>query len=151
MYLSGRIYRFKDITYGYVPLISPDGKQLVVKSTEGRMAVYSLESLTLIKKYRFSKVDCGQDDNFCFSPDSSELYNIERHVDSLKTALSIYDTRDFSLKKRILHEDFSTVLCEIEYDSSTDAYYILGFKRDKSCGVASDFFIGKLGDDGFEE
>ena len=31
--------KFKDIIYGYTPMISPDGTLFVVKSTEGRLAV----------------------------------------------------------------------------------------------------------------
>ena len=56
--------KFKDIIYGYTPMISPDGKIFVVKSSDGRIAVYSLESFALIKKIRYTKF--GDDDGFCF-------------------------------------------------------------------------------------
>jgi len=90
-----KLAKFKDLIYAYHAAISPNGDIFVVKTTDGRLGVYSLERLKLIKKFRFSKVDGAQDDNFCFSPDGKEFYNIERHVDSLKTALSIYETDNF--------------------------------------------------------
>ncbi len=138
------IARFKDLRYAYSPIISPDGKIFVVKSTEGRLAVYSLESYTLIKKFRFSKVNGSQDDNFCFSPDGSEFYNIERHIDSCKTALSIYDTSDFSLKKRVLCDDYNLVLKAIEYNAEENRIFLLGYMREPESGVAYKFFVGEL-------
>ena len=140
------IKKFKDLPYAYTAAISPQGDIFVVKTTEGRLAVYSLNPPALIKKFRFSKVDGSQDDNFCFSPDGTEFYNIERHIDSCKTALSIYDTKDFSLKKRILNNDFSIVLSSIEYCSTTNEIYLLGFYRDDN-GVAFKYFVGKLEED----
>lgn len=138
------IAKFKDLTYAYAPLISPDGKIFVVKSTTGRLAVYSLETYSLIKKFRFSNVDGAQDDNFCFSPDGRELYNIERQTDELKTALSIYDTSDFSLKKRILCDDYNVVLSAVEYSAEENRIFLLGFIRDEKSGVACKYFVGEL-------
>ena len=121
--------KFKDITYGYTPMISPDGTLFVVKSTEGRLAVYSLETLSLIKKFRFSKVDGAQDDGFCFSPDGKMFFNVERQKDDLHSAISVYDTTDFSLANQVLlGEDM--MLDHIEFDKATNKYYILGFMRD---------------------
>ena len=53
--------KFKDLNYAYATVISPRGDIFVVKTTDGRMAVYSFEPLKLIKKFRFSKIDGGQD------------------------------------------------------------------------------------------
>ena len=135
--------RFKDLTYAYTAAISPKNDLFVVKSTAGRLAVYSFDPPALIKKFRFSKVDGGQDDNFCFSADGSELHNIERQTDVLKTALSIYDTKDFSLKRRIFDSDRSIVLTGIENEKETDGFYLLGYLRGKF-GVAENCFVGKL-------
>ena len=74
---GNELAKFKDIIYAYTPMISPDGTLFVVKSTEGRLAVYSLETFSLIKKFRFSKVDGAQDDGFCFSPNGKFFINIE--------------------------------------------------------------------------
>ncbi len=134
---------FKDLTYAYNAKISPAGDIFVVRSTTGRIAVYSLEKLTLIKKFRFSKVDYSQDDNFCFSKDGKELYNIERHTNSCKSALSVYDTKDFSLKKRLFLEEYNLNPSIIEYDTDTDTFLILCAVRGKS-GSFNEFFIAKL-------
>ena len=45
--------KFKDINYAYSSLISPDGDILTIKSTDGKLAIYSLETMSLIKKFRF--------------------------------------------------------------------------------------------------
>ena len=142
--------KFKDLTYAYTAAFSPKGDIFVVKTTEGRLAVYSLETLCLIKKFRFSKVDGSQDDNFCFSSDGENFYNIERHMDSCKTALSIYRTKDFSLEKRLFETDNNPVLGTIEYDDMTDTFYILGFFRNQ-IGCASKYFVAKLCDDALKD
>lgn len=119
--------RFKDLIYAYLPVISPRGDHFVVKATDGRMAVYSLETLSLVKKFRYSKVDGAQDDGYCFSPDGSELWNAEKQFDSTRTALSIYDTADYSLKRRILDQDPDLVVQMIQFEGEVP--YILYFRR----------------------
>lgn len=136
--------KFKDIIYAYDPLISPDGKIFIVKSAEGRLAVYSLESFSLVKKFRFSKVDCGQDDGFCFSPDGRYFINVERHGDCLHSAVSVYDTTDFSLVHR-LHGGDGMMFSEIEYDRATDSYYVLGAVRGEDM-ICTRGFVAKYED-----
>ncbi len=136
------IGKFKDIIYAYAPIISPDGKIFVVKSTVGRLAVYSLETFSLIKKFRFSKVDGAQDDGFCFSPDGRFFINIERHQDSLHSAISIYNTSDFSLVNQLLIGEDMVLNC-IEYDKTTSSYYVLGFVRGYD-RVIDHGFVGKF-------
>ena len=126
---NNEIAKFKDIIYAYAPILSPDGKIFVVKSTAGMLAVYSLETFSLIKKFRFSKVNGAQDDGFCFSDDGKQFVNIERHKDSLHYAISIYHTSDFSLVKQVSFDDY-TALDHIEFDENTNTYFVLGFMRD---------------------
>lgn len=141
---GNELKRFRDITYAYTPVISPDGNLFVVKTTDGRLAVYSLETLSLIKKFRFSKVDGAQDDGFCFSPDGKRFINIERQKDSLHSAISVYDTKDFSLIRQVfLGED--KMICHIEYDESTNNYYVLGFIRGKE-GISRHGFVAEFKD-----
>ena len=144
------IAKFKDLPYAYDSAISPNGDIFVIKSTVGRLAVYSFSPPALIKKFRYSKVDGSQDDNFCFSPDGKEFYNIERQISPAKTALSIYDTSDFSLKKRILDKDFSRVLTAIEYDNETKTFFLMGFLRG-SAGSVCNYFVGKLNGDELDD
>lgn len=135
--------KFKDLKYAYNAAISPDGKLLVVKSTEGRIAVYSLESLSLIKKFRFSKVDGAQDDGYCFTNDSKWFINIERHKDSLHNAISWYSTEQFE-RKHFLELDDNTMISEIE-QSSNGTLYVLGFFRDK---IKNHPFVGIINKEG---
>ncbi len=130
--------KFKDITYGYAPMISPDGTLFIVKSTEGRLAIYSLKTFSLIKKFRFSKVDGAQDDGFCFSPDGKLFFNIERQKDDLHSAISVYDTTDFSLVNQVLLSE-DMMLDHIEFDKATNSYYVLGFIRDANRVIAHGF------------
>lgn len=141
--------KFKDLKFACESAISPKGDIFVVKSTNGWLAVYSLEKLCLIKKFRFSKVDCSQDDNFCFSPDGELFYNIERHNASTQSALSIYRTSDFSLVKRVFSDEPDTFLNCIEYDGETNNYYILGFFRNGK--KLNSYFVSKLYDDALKD
>lgn len=144
------IAKFKDLIYAYHCGISPNGDIFVIKTTEGRLAVYSFSPPVLIRKFRYSKVDGSQDDNFCFSPDGKEFYNIELQIDSCKTALSIYDTSNFSLKKRILDKDYSRVLTAIECDVKTKTIFLLFFLRNED-GVASKYYVSKLNGDELDD
>ena len=143
--------KFKDLIYAYKAAISPRGDIFVVKSTDGRLAVYSLEARSLIKKFRFSKVNGAQDDNFCFSPDGERFYNIERHNTSCETAISIYRTGDFSLEMRLFPDDPNTVFSAIECDDVTNSYYILGFIRPSSENPEPKHYAAKLGDEGLKD
>lgn len=144
---GNEIIRFKDLIYAYMGCVSNNQDLLVIKSTEGKIAVYSLEKLKLIKKFCFSKVDGVQDDNFIFTKDDKYFLNIESHNSSNETMLSIYDTSDFSLKKQLFGENDNLVLTTIEYDKESNDYFIMGFLRDLQTGVAKRFFIAKLIDD----
>jgi WD40 repeat protein len=137
---GNEIGKFKDIIYAYDPMFSPNGKIFIVKSAEGRLAVYSLESFSLVKKFRFSKVDCSQDDGFCFSPDGRYFINLERQVDDLHSAISVYNTEDFSRVSQLLLDE-NMMVSHIELVNGE--YYVLGFMRGTN-GVLSDCFVGKF-------
>ena len=141
---GNEIAKFKDIIYAYSPILSPDNKLLVVKSTAGMLAVYSLETFSLIHKFRFSNVDGAQDDGCCFSSDGKWFLNIERQKDDLHFAISIYRTLDFSLVKQIsVNKD--TALNHIEFDDINNICYVLGFSRN-SDGVFEYGFVAVLKD-----
>lgn len=140
---SNECAKFKDLRYAYYSAISPNGKLFVVKSTEGRMAVYSLESLSLIKKFRFSKVDGAQDDGYCFTNDSKWFINLERHKDDLHTAISWYDTENFE-RTHFLQLDDNTMIQEIE-QSADGIIYALGFYRGKT---GNEPFVGIINESG---
>lgn len=141
---GSEIAKFRELTYAYDCAISPKGDVFAVKTTEGRLAVYSLSEAKLLKKFRFSEVEESQDDNFCFSADGEELYNIERHVDSCKTALCVYETKDYTLKKKLFSDDFGKVLTCVEYDAPTETVFLTGYFRKKRSGVAFNHFVARL-------
>lgn len=136
--------KFKDLTYAYGAEISPDSKLVAVKTTDGRLAVYSLEEMKLLKKFRFSKFDAAQDGGFCFSADSKYFINSENHGDGFERCLSVYETADFTLVKRLFYGR-DMYISQIEYDEKFDSYFVLGisykkFRRNK-------YFAAELKDD----
>lgn len=144
---GNELARFKkDIIYAYTPMFCPEQNLFVVKSKDGRFAVYSLDTMQLIKKFRFSKIDAAQDDGFCFSFDGKYLYNIERHIDDSNSCLSIYETSNFNRIKQLFLSDCSVSLQHIEYDATRDGFFVLGFMRGKS-GVCNYGFVAMLEND----
>lgn len=137
---GAELAKFKDLPYAYMSAISPNGDIFVVKTTEGRLAVYSLETLSLIKKFRYSKVNCAQDDGFCFSSDGRYLVNLERQGDDLHSAVSVYETKDFSRVSQLLLDE-NMMVSHIEL--ADGEYYILGFMRGADFVITSGF-VGKF-------
>ena len=101
-----------------------------------------METLSLIKKFRFSKVDGAQDDGYCFTNDSKCFINIERHIDDLHSAVSRYNTETFE-REFFLQLDDSTKLFEIE-QASDGTLYVLGLMKDTSV-------VGVLNSEGIEK
>ena len=128
--------KFKDLIYAYYAVISPCGDILVVKSTDGRLAVYSLEGLSLVKKFRFSKVNYAQDDGFCFSADGKYFINIERQIDELHSVISVYDTSDFGVISQISLGDSGMFQAIEQVDGE---FYVLGFWRDTNLIITQNF------------
>ena len=137
--------RFKDIKYGYKPLFCPHSNKVVVKSTAGMFAIYCLDTMKLIKKFRYSKVDAGQDQGFCFSPDGKYLYNIEKAIDENSTRLSIYKTADFNCIKQLFEDNELLELSAMECDTS--GIYLLGYFRDEEYHVKETCFVAQLDND----
>lgn len=119
---------FKDLPYAHNAIISPDGKIFVVKSKDKWLAVYSLESMSLQKKFCCSEVDGEQDYGFCFSVDGTRFFNVERHGGDCQTFVSVYDTSDFALLHRI--GESNIMIEHIEYDQDAQTCYVLGYERD---------------------
>lgn len=138
---------FKDLTYAYNAVISPLGDIFVVKTTDGRMAVYSFEPLKLIKKFRFSKIDGGQDDNMVFSPNGKYLYSIESHATNSKNLLAKYNTSDFSLTSQLFADKERFRLSSIEYNETNDCYYVLGILYSPETKMANKWFVSRLVND----
>lgn len=133
--------KFKDITYAYRGAFIPRSNIFVLRSTEGRMAVYDCDERRLLFKFRFSDVGYSQDDGFCFSPDGKYFLNIERIGSSTRTRLSIYETQTFSPVRRLFENDVQLVLSNIEYNPNNYEYSVLFFMRGID-GVYSQGYVG---------
>lgn len=145
---DNELARFKkDILYGYLPMFRPNSNILVVKSTEGRLAIYNLDTLSLIKKVRTvpTAVAFAQDENICFSKDGKLFYNIEMHIECC-TRLTIYNAETFEPIKRLFEDDEKQMLMHIECDKENGNIYILGFMRDDN-GVFYQPFVAQLEND----
>lgn len=143
---GNELARFKkDILYGYRPMFQPNSNVVVVKSTEGRMAVYNLDTLSLVKKFRFTPVDGCQDQSMCFSKNGKIFYNIEEHIEC-RTRLTIYDTQNFEPIKKLFEDDEKQMLIHIEYDEENENIYVLGYMRDDN-GIFHQPFVAQFEND----
>ena len=131
--------KFKDLPYANKSAFSPLGNIFVIKTTEGRLAVYSLDTISLIKKFRYSKVNGAQDDGFCFSSDGRHFINLERQGDDLHSAVSVYNTEDFSRVSQLLLDE-NMMVSHIEL--ANGEYYVFGFMRGID-RVITTGFVGK--------
>lgn len=135
----------KDILYGYLPIFKPNSNILVVKSTIGRIAIYNLDNLCLLKKFRFTSVDGGQDESMCFSKDGKVFYNIEKRV-GLETCIAIYNTDNFEQIKVLFENNQKQSLQHIECDKENGNIYLLGYMRDDN-GIFHQPFVAQLEND----
>ena len=145
---DNELARFKkDILYGYLPLFKPDSNILVVKSTMDKIAVYDLDTLTLIRKFRFVPVanEGAQDENMCFSKDGKLFYNIEKR-DGLQTCIAIYNTENFKQIKILFQNNEKQSLQNIECDKENGKIYLLGFMRNDE-GIFHQPFVAQLEND----
>lgn len=143
---GNELARFKkDVLYGYTPMFRPNSNIVIVKANEGRMAIYDLNTLKLIKKFRFTPPVSCQDDNMCFSNDGKLFYNIESHI-GCRTRLTIYDTKNFEPIKRLFENDEKQMLIHVECDKENDNIYILGYMRDDN-GIFHQPFVAQFEND----
>lgn len=142
---GNELARFKkDILYGYTPIFCPRSNTVVVKSTAGQIAVYNLDDLNLVKKFRVVK-DATQDYGMCFSKDGKLFYNIETHI-SCRTRLTIYDTQNFEPIKKVFEDDEKQMLIHIECDEENENIYVLGYMRDDN-GIFHQPFVAQFEND----
>lgn len=125
---ENEIARFKNIPYAYTAAFMPGRNIISVKSTEGFLAFYDLDSLSLLKKITVTR-DGAQDEGFAFTPDGKFFYNIEKTFSSTRTQLGIYETKTFTKVATLFAEDKNMVLDCLEFDNETNICYVMGFMR----------------------
>ncbi len=135
--------KFRNFNYAYVGAFKPHSNIIAVKSTEGVLGFYDLDSLSLVKKITITRIG-AQDEGFAFSPDGKWFYNIEKPISSNQTQLSIYDTEAFEKVCTLFDDEKKMVLDDIEFDKETGCGYVLGFMRDDNYGVYEYGFVGKF-------
>ncbi len=135
--------KFKDFPYVYSAAFKPNSNIIAVKSTEGYLGFYDLDSLSLIKKITVTRIG-AQDEGFAFTPDGKYFYNIEKPTDSTQTQLGIYDGGAFEKVNTLFADEKKMVLDSIEFDNETSIAYVLGFMRDDAEGVFAYGYVGKL-------
>lgn len=118
--------KFKDIKYAYSGAFVPERNVFAVKSTEGKLAIYDLNKMSLIKIIRITSIGT-QDEGFAFSADGRYFYNIEKPQNSCNTQLTVYKTDDFSVVKKLFENCDDMVLEALEIVD--DNCYVLGFMR----------------------
>lgn len=132
---SGKeLKKFRDFPYAYKAAFKPDSNIIAVKSTEGHIGFYDLDSLSLIKKHTVTRMG-AQDEGFVFSADGKNFYNIEKPVKSTATQLGIYETGSFTKTHTLFENEGKMVLDQLETHKETGICYISGFMRSESSGV----------------
>lgn len=119
--------QFRDIPYGYTPLLCPGKDLLAVKSPAGMLAFYDLNELKLLKKLRFG-FNGAQDDGFAFSEDGRYLYNLERPTGCGHNRITRYDTNTLE-GMVVVASDPMIMYDNILYSRKLDTLCILGTCR----------------------
>lgn len=136
--------KFKDIRYAYKGKFLPNSNKIIIKSTEGLLAVYDLDKLELIKKVVITRIG-GQDEGFDFTNDGKYFYNIEQPFTTIRTQLNKYSTKDFNIVETLFSNRKELFLENIEFNNETNDCYVLGYIRNKD-GVYDYGFIGQFYD-----
>ena len=137
------VAKFRHFPYAYTAIFKPNSNIIAVKSTEGFLGFYDLDSLSLIKKITVTRLG-AQDEGFAFTPDGRYFCNIEKPVNSCQTQLGIYDGASFEKTNTLFADEQKTVLEELEfYGCETHVAYVLGFMRGGG-GAFGYGFVGKL-------
>ncbi len=142
---GAELAKFKDIKYAYSGVFKPNTNIFVAKSTEGKLAVYDLEELKLMKKITVTTIG-AQDEGFAFSYSGDLFYNIEKPDHSTATQLTVYDGSDFTKIDSYFADDRKMILDHIEV--YPDEIYLLGFIRGGDSvfdyGFVSKYADGKI-------
>ena len=121
--------KFKNLRFAPRGAFRTGTNIFVLRSTEGRLAVYDCDQRKLLKKFNFSTVSYAQDDGFCFSPDGKLFYNIERSPNEFTTRLTVYKAENYTPVRVLLEGDKQRVLSEVYYDEDRDQLQLLYFVR----------------------
>lgn len=114
---------FRDLKYAYDAAFSPDGARLAVKTTDGVLALYSLEDMELIGKIRFGAAP--QDNGFCFTGGGDRLINVAMHEGPRRYEIKAYNAANLTEEETLFVSENRSVL-EVEYADGD--LYVLGLE-----------------------
>lgn len=115
------IAKFGEISNPSKIAISSDNKLLAIKSTIGKIGLYSLENLSLIETFKATK-DAGDGSNIWFTPDS--IYIIDGDWNGNIRLINIQDSTTLVIKS------YDNCMIEnIEYCDKDQIYHIYKFNR----------------------
>ena len=142
-----KIAEFRDLTYAYNAAFTPSGDKLIVKSTDGMLALYSLNELQLIKKIRFGSAP--QDGGFCFSQDGTRFLNVAMHEKPRRYEVKAYSPDDLAeIGTEFYSEDAGVFDIEC---GKEDEYYVLGNGSEAFVGIIKDGMLAEKHDLTFEQ
>ena len=131
---------FKGISKAYNAAFIPNQNRFIVRSTDGIIAVYSLDEMKQVTKFRFSKLG-NQENGYCFSSDGSLFYLIENY-NGLYTRIHVYETENFTEVDCLLGNEKNRYLTNLECFHGR--LIVLGYMR--NFGVISCGFVAYLDD-----
>lgn len=141
------VARFKGLSCVYRGAFRPATNVFVAKSTVGMLAVYNLDTLSLVKRINITRKG-AQDEGFAFSPSGDLFYNIEKPILSTRTQLTVYDGSSFNKIETYFADDDKMFLEYIE--TYVDEIYLSGFMRDDNgifdYGFTAKYANGELKD-----
>jgi WD40 repeat protein len=128
---GNKLAEFRDLTYAYEAAFTPSGDKLIVKSTEGKLALYSLTELKLVKKLSFGSAP--QDGGFCFSHDGKRFLMV---VLKGKPRIMAYGAEDLTEPGEVFSSD---TLGVHDLEPGADGeYYVIGHSDEDFVGILKD-------------
>lgn len=118
---------FSKLNYAYKPYITPDEKLLIVRGTTHFIWFFSLERMTLLKRYSIKNNRLAQDSGSTLSPDGRFFYYIVYTNDLLCKIIKI-DLLTLDVVNQYF-TDKKWVMRDIEYIPARQAYLVFGYER----------------------
>lgn len=137
--------KLRDINYVYTGAFKPDSNIFVAKSGTGRLAIYDLDELKLIKKFRYGE-DGAQDGSFAFSPDGKYFYNIERKDREVYTRVTIYETEGFTVVDKLFDKYECMGIDYIDFTDKSNECYMIGRFYERGNNEYPRYYVWKLVD-----
>ncbi|MBR4435749.1 MAG: hypothetical protein IKS90_06600 [Clostridia bacterium] len=126
-----KLAEFRDLAYAYYSAFTSSSDGLIVKATEGKIALYSLTDLKLTKLIR-----CGsapRDGCLCFLSDSTRFLNVAMHEKQRKYVITAYSANELET----VYSTETGAILGIECGED-GAYYVLGKDEWACVGIIKD-------------